>query len=413
MAIYHFSMQVIKRSEGRSCVNASAYRSGEKIKDERLNKTFNYTKKEVHDSFIMKPKEAPDWVEDRAKLWNGIEEIEKRKDAQLAREINVALPVELTDDQQKELLVQYVQKNFIDQGMIADVAIHKDNGENPHAHVMLTMREISPNGFGKKNREWNNKQLVEDWRKDWADCANKYLKENGVSELIDHRSHKERGLETLPQIHEGAPARAMNKRGLESDRVAINQEIKEINHSIVSLQEEIHQTKQAILVAFSEQDPAEKTITKKVLDLKSLRENRSNVEEAMSEIESKIQETSNIFKELKELPKTIQKSEEELAELKSKGLIFKVFNRKEYNESKNQILEQIEQNKERLNHLEQSYDIVDLQKQTKENFDRKEALQKQHSKIKEQILQSSLDLGKASKKEKSLLTENAKEDLEF
>ena len=105
----------------------------------------------------MLPKGAPQWMADRERLWNAVEDGERRKDAQLAREIMLALPVELSDDKQLELLRSYVQKQYVDRGMVADVAIHRDNPENPHAHVMLTMRALEGDDFGKKCRQWNSK----------------------------------------------------------------------------------------------------------------------------------------------------------------------------------------------------------------------------------------------------------------
>lgn len=166
MAIYHFSAQTINRSAGRSATAAAAYRAGEQITDERQGLEHDYTNKGgVLHTEIMTPPNAPAWASDRASLWNAVECAEKRKDAQVAREIVVALPHELNEVQRIELLRGFVKEHFIDLGMIADVAFHapdkKGDMRNFHAHVMLTMRDISPDGFSdKKNRTWNDKELL-------------------------------------------------------------------------------------------------------------------------------------------------------------------------------------------------------------------------------------------------------------
>ncbi len=204
MAIYHFSAQTISRSQGRSAVGCSAYRSAMELFDERYGKTHDYTKKEdVAYSEIMLSKDAPLWMMDREKLWNYVESCEKRKDAQLAREIQVSLPRELTLEQNIELIKEFVQKEFIDKGMIADVAIHTDKSSDgelqPHAHVMLTMREVTMEGFGQKVREWNAKENLLEWREHWAEIANRHLALNGHDITIDHRSNLDREINLEPQ----------------------------------------------------------------------------------------------------------------------------------------------------------------------------------------------------------------------
>jgi len=155
MAIYHLSGSIISRSQGRSCVAASAYRAGGKIIDERTGLTHDFEKKEgdVAHKEILLPKGAPAWMGERARLWNHVEAVEKRKDAQLAREFTISLPKELTEQQNIALARQFVQQQFVDKGMVADVCVHRGHGnDQPHAHVMLSLREITAEGFGKKNR---------------------------------------------------------------------------------------------------------------------------------------------------------------------------------------------------------------------------------------------------------------------
>jgi hypothetical protein len=193
VAIYHLSAKVISRAGGRSSVAAAAYRTAGRLRDDRQGLEHDYSRKGgvVH-SEIMAPENAPDWMRDRDQLWNAVEAVEKRRDAQLAREIEVALPRELDRGERLELLRGFVQREFVDRGMIADVAVHearaRDGQSQPHAHVMVTMRELTGDGFGKKDRSWNAPDLLVGWREAWARDANTALERAGRSERIDHRS---------------------------------------------------------------------------------------------------------------------------------------------------------------------------------------------------------------------------------
>lgn len=262
MAIYHLSMQIISRSKGQSVVASSAYRSGEKLNDERTNENKFYKRKVKPDTMILAPSNSPSWVTDRENLWNEVEKIEKRKDAQLARELNIALPREISNDVQKELVREYVQEQFVNKGMVADIAIHRDDKENPHAHIMLTTREISVEGFGKKNRDWNQRELLEKWREEWANHANKALSNAGIQEQISHLSHENRKLEQLPTIHLGHVAHEMEKRGVQTDRGNINREREEYNNLVVEL-ETYRKEKQALKEKENTQQfntPVERTV---------------------------------------------------------------------------------------------------------------------------------------------------------
>ena len=193
MAIYHLSAKVISRAGGRSSVAAAAYRTAGRLRDDRQGLEHDYSRKGgvVH-SEIMAPENAPDWMRDRDQLWNAVEAVEKRRDAQLAREIEVALPRELDRSARLELLRGFVGREFVVRGMIADVAVHegkaRDGQSQPHAHIMLTMRELTGDGFGKKDRSWNAPDLLVGWREAWAREANGALERAGRSERIDHRS---------------------------------------------------------------------------------------------------------------------------------------------------------------------------------------------------------------------------------
>jgi Ti-type conjugative transfer relaxase TraA len=204
MAIYHLSAKVISRAKGQSVVASAAYRSAEELHDQRLGQTFDYTRKGgVEYKAILAPEGAPAWVHDRNALWNAVEQVEKRKDAQLAREIEIGLPVELTKDEQIALLRDYVQRTFVAQGMVADINLHRDNPENPHAHVLLTTRELTADGFGAKRRDWNDRSELVKWREQWAEIANEHLLRAGHEIRIDHRTLEAQGIDLVPGVKLG------------------------------------------------------------------------------------------------------------------------------------------------------------------------------------------------------------------
>ncbi|MGG1685139.1 MobQ family relaxase [Pseudalkalibacillus sp. NRS-1564] len=236
MAIYHFSAQIISRGRGQSAVASASYRSGERLEDERTGEVKFYKRDAQPESMILAPSDSPEWVYDRGRLWNEVESAEKRKDAQLAREINIALPRELSNEHQADLIQNYVQSQFVAKGMVADIAIHRDDQENPHAHVMLTTRTLTPDGFGPKNRDWNNRDLLTQWREQWADHANQALEKENLQDRISHLSHESRGLEQLPTVHLGHVAHEMEQRGAKSDRGTLNRDRQEYNQHVVDLQ---------------------------------------------------------------------------------------------------------------------------------------------------------------------------------
>jgi hypothetical protein len=223
MAIFHHSTQIIGRSNGRSSVGAAAYRLGVELVDQRTGQVFDYTRKAGVDSWhTIAPDNAPAWVNDAGQLWNTVEAAEKRKDAQLCREVNVALPRELTPDQMKALALDYAREQWASRGMVAVVAFHDLDSANPHFHAMLTMREIGPEGFGKKNRDWNEHALATEYRQAWAEKANNALERFGHASRIDHRSLIEQGItDREPTQHQGPTAAAMEKRGVIPDRTRI------------------------------------------------------------------------------------------------------------------------------------------------------------------------------------------------
>lgn len=235
MAIYHCSMKIGSRSQGKSAVASNAYREGKKITDERTGLVHDYSKKsDVIESLTITPSNAPESFSDSARLWNEVEKIEKRKDAQLFREVEVSLPRELSHKQNKALTLEFVKQNFVEKGMCATVSFHESKSENPHAHIMLTTRTVDKNGFGNKDRSWNARDLVENWRKSWADITNKHLKNNKIEQTIDHRSFERQGIDKKPTIHLGHVAHEMEKRGVKSERGDLNREVERSNLSSLS-----------------------------------------------------------------------------------------------------------------------------------------------------------------------------------
>lgn len=274
MAIFHLSVKMISRGKGKSAVAAAAYRSGEKITNEYDGITHDYTRKRgVVMTSILLPDNAPIEFYNRGKLWNAVEKIEKAKNAQLAREVEISIPKELNFAEGYHLVEKFCQKNFVEKGMIADICFHDKGDGNPHAHIMLTVRPfnedrswgskqkkeyiLDENGekiYDKKKRQykcksvpttdWNDRGNVEKWRKNWAELCNTYLQEAGREERIDHRSYERQGLEILPTQHLGTAASQMEQRNIMTDRGEFNRHIKMVNKMIRFYNEEISKLKE-------------------------------------------------------------------------------------------------------------------------------------------------------------------------
>jgi hypothetical protein len=240
MAIYHASMKILGRQvkqggkvvKGRcnSAVAAAAYQGGLKLYDERNGRTHDYERKSgVVFSEILLPEGAPDWMTDHERLWNAVEfkedESNRHESAQLARHLEFALPVELTPQENRALALN-VGSEFAKRGMVAQVSVHEpepDNGQrNPHAHLLLTMREVTPDGFGKKNREWNGGWMADGvpdggalkgWRAMIAQHTNDALERSGHDARVDARSFKDMGIDRMPTVHQGKEATALARKG--------------------------------------------------------------------------------------------------------------------------------------------------------------------------------------------------------
>ncbi len=249
MAIFHMSFQNISAGKGRSAIAGAAYRSGEKLFDQKEGRSYFYARSVMPESFILTPKNAPEWASDREKLWNEVERKDRRVNSRYAKEFNVALPVELSEDEQKELLTKYVQENFVDEGMVADVAIHRDHLDNPHAHVMLTNRPFNPDGtWGLKSKrenildengnktytgnsrfprsrkvwlvDWDKKEKITEWRHNWAVSVNQVLEQKNIPERISEKSFIEEGIDDTPMQHEGINSKR-------HERKEFNQQVKD------------------------------------------------------------------------------------------------------------------------------------------------------------------------------------------
>ncbi len=276
MAIYHCSIKIGSRANGQSAIAAAAYRAGDKLKDEETGLISDYTRKGgIVFSEISLCANAPAEYSDRATLWNSVHEIEKAKNSQLWREFEVALPKEFSRTEQIETVREYV-KGLTEQGMCVDWSIHDKGDGNPHAHIMATMRSITEDGkWAPKSRkvydldengerifqkvdksgrkqyknhkedynDWNKKERVEEWRAEWAACCNARLAEH---DQIDHRSYERQGIEQEPTIHEGYVARKIAAEGKPSERILINEEIRERNSILRNIVEQLRQIEQQI-----------------------------------------------------------------------------------------------------------------------------------------------------------------------
>ena len=311
---------MVSRGAGRSAVTTAAYLSCSRMLNDYDGVQHDYTRKQglAWQAVFLPPMAPPEW-QDREKLWNAVEEAEKIKDSRLAREFVAALPIELSHQQQIELLKDFIREQFVDEGMCADVAIHDTDGHNPHAHILLTVRPLDEHGkwqyktekeylcvkdgeeqgftaaefkqaqadgwekqyqykvgkkkvymapsaaqaqgyervskypkstkYGRQNpitEHWNSDEQLVLWRAAWADVANRHLERTGHEERIDHRSHAERALLERPTVHEGVVARAMEKKGIISDRCELNRQIKADNALLRELRGQVKKLAQAV-----------------------------------------------------------------------------------------------------------------------------------------------------------------------
>ena len=270
---FHFNISMISRGKSKSAVASAAYISCEKIKNEWDGEVHDYhNKKGLLHSEIFLPENVPIALKDRTTLWNSVELNEKASNAQLARNFIIALPKELSFEENKKLITDFIQENFVSKGMMADLAIHQENDDrngNIHAHIMTTVRPLNQDGtWGAKSKkeyvldekgekiklksgnyktrkveltDWNDKGNAEKWRENFARLCNQYLEKNHQEKRVDHRSYKRQGIEEIPTIHLGASASALERKGIETDKGNINREIKKHNFLVKSIREKIEE----------------------------------------------------------------------------------------------------------------------------------------------------------------------------
>ena len=381
MAIYHLEAKVVSRGAGRSAVAASAYLSCSRLYNDYDGIQHDYTKKQgLVWQQVFLPEYAPQEWQDREKLWNAVEEVETAKDSRLAREFVVALPIELSREQQIELLQDFIREQFVADGMCADAAIHDTDGHNPHAHILLTVRPLDEQGkwqyktekeylcmrngeeqgftaaefraaqnegwekqypykvgkkkvymtpsaaeaqglvradkhpkstrYGRQNpisERWNSEEQLAAWRAAWADVTNRYLEHAGREERIDHRSYAYRGLTEQPTIHEGVSARAMEKKGIISDRCELNRQIKAGNALLRELKAEVK--KLAALVARTVPAIAEglEKLRSRVLifcyQLSHIRSGKSHIQESLAVWKPELERYTGLVQQIKEKSK--------------------------------------------------------------------------------------------------------------
>ena len=372
---------MVSRGAGRSAVAASAYLSCSRLYNDYDGIQHDYTKKQglVWQQMFL-PEYAPQEWQDREKLWNAVEEVETAKDSRLAREFVVALPIELSREQQIELLQDFIREQFISDGMCADAAIHDTDGHNPHAHILLTVRPLDEQGkwqyktekeylcmkngeergftaaefrtaqnegwekqypykvgkkkvymtpsaaeaqglvradkhpkstrYGRQNpisERWNSEEQLTAWRAAWADVSNRCLERAGREERIDHRSYADRGLTEQPTIHEGVSARAMEKKGIISDRCEINRQIKADNALLRELKAEIK--KLVTLVARTVPAIAEglEKLRSRVLifcyQLSRIRSGKSHIQQSLAVWKPEMERYAGLVQQIKEKSK--------------------------------------------------------------------------------------------------------------
>ena len=272
MADYRLSAQMISRADGRNAVAAAAYRSGEELANDRNGQSYDYTRKGgVLHTEIIAPAHAPAWVYDREHLWNAVETSETRKNSQVAREVQLSLPHELTDAQRQELVTDFVRDNFVAQGMVADIAIHAPSrhgdDRNFHAHVLLTTRTMTPEGFTEKRRDWNSREVLSGWRENWATVQNRHLARalGPRAPKVTHQSYAEQGIDKIPGYHLGPGAMAMERRGEQSRRGDLQRDSRAAQECVTAERER----QDALQAQYS--PPVEKSMPEAVLAISSVR----------------------------------------------------------------------------------------------------------------------------------------------
>ena len=383
MAIYHLEAKMVSRGAGRSAVAAAAYLSCSRMLNEYDGVQHDYTRKQgLGWRQVFLPATAPAEWQDRENLWNAVEETETAKDSRLAREFVAALPIELSREEQIQLLQDFIKEQFVADGMCADAAIHDPYppGHNPHAHILLTVRPLDEKGkwqyktekeylcvkdgkelgftaaefkqaqadgwekqyqykvgkkkvymapsaaqaqgyervskypkstkYGRQNpitERWNSDEQLVLWRAAWADVANRHLERTGHEERIDHRSHAERGLLEQPTVHEGVVARAMEKKGIISDRCELNRQIKADNALLRELRGQVKKLAQTVKNTIPALAEAMENLRKNLLlfcyQLGYLRKSKERLNASLNTLRPALAEYNQLAKDIRDKTK--------------------------------------------------------------------------------------------------------------
>ena len=333
MAIYHFSVQIISRGTGKSVLAAVAYRSGEKLQDDYYGMVHDYSRKQniIHKEILL-PVNAPEIYRNREVLWNAVEASEKAKNAQLAREVELAIPIEIPEQERVSFVREFCQKTFVDKGMCADICIHDKRDGNPHAHILLTMRNFEKNGtwapksrkeyildkdgkkiYDKKKRQykcrkvnttdWNDRGKVEEWRGNFASYVNEELEKRGINERVDHRSFERQGSDFISTVHMGVDAVHMEKKGIATEVGDYNREVKKYNMQLILVRQIIENLQQKLADAsfiFQRKKHSDEAIQEQyqmaVTKFQSVQKRLKEVEKRINFINQAL-EKSDVYKE--------------------------------------------------------------------------------------------------------------------
>ena len=413
MPIYHLEAKVISRGTGRSAVAASAYMSCSKILNDYDGVQHDYTRKQglVWEQVFL-PENAPAEWKDRANLWNAVEEAEKTKDSRLAREFVAALPIELNESDRIALLTEFIQSNFVTEGMCADVTIHDTDGHNPHAHIMLTVRPLDERGkwqyktekeylcvkggeergftaaefkaahadgwekqyqyrvgkkkvymlpseaeahgyerankypkstkYGRQNpiaARWNSDEQLVLWREKWANAVNQALGRCGVEKRIDHRSHAERGLTEQPTVHEGVIARALEKKGIVSDRCELNRQIRRDNAELREIRQEIEKLKSAVSDVGATLENLRARLIILMYQLLNIGKGKANIKEYLSDTKPKIARFTSLVNRIK----TVENERRAVVKEKKNTPAWQILKHQELNKRLSELTEDLEE----------------------------------------------------------------------
>ena len=321
----HTHVDIVTRTGGGKVIPKAAYNARDRLRDNRYGKLEDYSKiDDLVFSKIFLPKHVPKKFSDREYLWNSVEEIEKSKNSQLARNLLFALPRELSEEDRINLISEFIEENFTSKGMIADCNIHNkkasDNQEQPHAHILLTLREMDREGNWKpkcrkeyildekgekiklksgnyKSRkvnlnDWNEPDKAKEWRENFSKKANEYLAKNNIDKRIDPRTFEEQGREELPQVHLGTASYQMEKKGIQAERGNQNRKIIDLNTELKKLKEEMAEISswilslvtmvKGLLKGFSKEKQEEYNLTPDLFDVYSYLETYYNIQKELS-----------------------------------------------------------------------------------------------------------------------------------